>query len=446
MKPSLITPQKTLNAGDNPISFGDCKSNQNCKTSQDSRSPSSEETECSHCLISRKTLRGRKEKISLPKNRLKCEICLEFYDFSKEDLISCSTCKCIFHKSCYDQYQLYNSPTSEVSSYKCQRCVYALNLNKSIYEYRCFICDSSNGVLSRNNINGLFYHKLCIYLLNEFKDLEEEDICKKFIRKWRYKSTCHYCGEKLSPNKAVIKCKKPKCKEFFHIPCAVEKGMIFDLNYMKKYYNVSSFNEIPFYCSNHNKKVSFNYKTQVMNNNSHLKCQKGLFNNEFDINENNEQNILADTFERIIENKFIENSTTFFGSVDNKLKNIFKCNNSFSISIIDEENINDKNNEMCLFHNEKIEYNEKDVNLDLHNMDNIVKYKENEIFNLKDEFLFKEYETNRNGQFLLDSNDNNFRCDYFGENDNISQIKDDNDTKDIIICGNNSFSSLPINA
>ena len=400
MKQILVTPQKTLDIGDNAIFIGDNNSNKNLKTSQDSRSPSSEETECSHCLISRKTLRGRKEKISLPKNKLKCEICLEFSDFSKEDLISCSTCKCKFHKSCYDQYQIYNSPISEISSYKCQRCFYALNLNKSINDFRCFICDNSNGVLSRNNINGLFYHKPCVYFLNEFKDLEGEDICKERIRKLRHKNSCRYCGEKLSLDKAVIKCKKPKCKEFYHIPCAIEKGMIFDLNYMKKYYNVSSFNEIPFYCSNHNKKVSFMYKTQVINNNSHLRCQKGLFKNELDINENNEQNILSD------------------------------------------ENINDKNNEISLFHNEKSEQNEKDVNLDIHNLDNSFEYKENEIFNLKDETLFKEYETNENGEFLLDSNENKFKYHYFGENDNISQIKDDNDANDNIMCRQKSFSSL----
>ena len=445
MKPILVTPQKALGIGENAIFIGDNNSNQNLKTSQDSRSPSSEETECSHCLISRKTLRGRKEKISLPKNKLKCEICLEFSDFSKEDLISCSTCKCIFHKSCYDQYQLYNSPISEISSYKCQRCFYALNLNKSIYDFRCFICDNSNGVLSRNSINGLFYHKLCIYLLNEFKDLEEEDICKENIRKLRYKNSCRYCGKKLSQDKAVIKCKKPKCKEFYHIPCAIEKGMIFDLNYMKKYYNVSSFNEIPFYCSNHNKKVSSLYKTQVINNSSHLKCQKGLFTNEFDINENNEQNMLSDIFGKIIEKKFIENNTTFFGSVENKLKNIFKCNNSLNISIVDEENINDKNNEIYLFHNEKNEQNEKGENFEIHNMDDLFGQNENEIFNLNDDILSKKNETNENGQFLFDYNDNNFRCHYFGENDNISQIKDDNELNDIILCRKNSFSSLLIN-
>jgi hypothetical protein len=184
------------------------------------------------------------------------------------------------------------------------------------------------------------------------------------------------------------------------------------------------------------------YKTKVINNNSHLRCQKGLFKNEFDINENNEQNILSDSFGKIVEKKFRENNATFFESVENKLKNIFKYNNSFNISIVDEENINDKNNEISLFHNEKSEQNEKDVNLDIHNLDNSFEYKENEIFNLKDEILFKEYETNENGEFLLDSNENKFKYHYFGENDNISQIKDDNDANDNIMCRQKSFSSL----
>lgn len=78
-------------------------------------------------------------------------------------------------------------------------------------------------------------------------------------------------------------------------------------------------------------------------------------------------------------------------------------------------------------------------------MDDLFGQKENEIFNLNDDIPFKKNETNENGQFLLDYNDNNFRCQHFGENDNISQIKDDNELNDIILCRKNSFSSLLIN-
>ena len=52
-----------------------------------------------HNLISRKTNRGRKEKNKFDNNQPKCEVCLEFAEFSKETLISCSICNCFFHKS-----------------------------------------------------------------------------------------------------------------------------------------------------------------------------------------------------------------------------------------------------------------------------------------------------------------------------------------------------------
>ena len=116
-----------------------------------------------------------------------------------------------------------------------------------------------------------------------------------------------------------------------------------------------------------------------------------------------------------------------------------------NISIVDEENINDKNNEICLFHNEKNEQNEKCENLEINNLDDLFGQKENEIFNLNDDIPSKKNEAHENGQFLLDYNDNNFRCHFFGENDNISQIKDDNELNDIILCRKNSFSSLLIN-
>ena len=82
---------------------------------------------------------------------------------------------------------------------------------------------------------------------------------KEKIRRWRYKNSCKYCGEKLSKSVAVIKCKKPKCKDYYHVPCAVVKGMIFSLNFMRKYYNISKNEQIPFYCSNHNKKIVNQY-------------------------------------------------------------------------------------------------------------------------------------------------------------------------------------------
>ena len=218
-----------------------------------------------HNLISRKTNRGRKEKNKFDNNLLKCEVCLEFAEFSKETLISCSSCNCFFHKSCFNQYEEITSSEEEVKYYRCIRCTHAINLNKEINEFKCFICFHSDKVLKFNRVQGIYYHQICLDNLPELNCLTEEEITKEKIKKWRYKNSCKYCGKKLSKNIAVTKCKNPKCKEHYHIPCAIVKGIIFNLNFMKEFYHVDKNNQIPFYCSNHNKKIYNQYKNYLMN-------------------------------------------------------------------------------------------------------------------------------------------------------------------------------------
>ena len=228
-------------------------------------------------LISRKTNRGRKEKNKFDNNQPKCEVCLEFAEFSKETLISCSLCNCFFHKSCFNQYEEITSSDEEVKYYRCIRCTHALNLNKNINEFKCFICFHSNSVLKFNRVQGIYYHQICLDNLPELNCLPDEEITKDKIKKWRYKNSCKFCGKKLSKNIAVTKCKNPKCKEHYHIPCAVVKGIIFNLKFMKEFYHVDKNNQIPFYCSNHNKKIYNQYKNYLMN----LKKLNGLpFNKE----------------------------------------------------------------------------------------------------------------------------------------------------------------------
>ena len=228
-------------------------------------------------LISRKTNRGRKEKNKFDNNQPKCEVCLEFAEFSKETLISCSTCNCFFHKSCFNQYEEITSSDEEVKYYRCIRCTHALNLNKNINEFKCFICYHSDKVLKFNRVQGIYYHQICLDNLPELNCLPDEEITKDKIKKWRYKNSCKFCGKKLSKNIAVTKCKNPKCKEHYHIPCAVVKGIIFNLKFMKEFYHVDKNNQIPFYCSNHNKKIYNQYKNYLMN----LKKLNGLpFNKE----------------------------------------------------------------------------------------------------------------------------------------------------------------------
>ena len=234
-------------------------------------------------LISKRTNKGRKEIFEIPKDKPKCEVCLVFSFLSKEPLISCSICKCMFHKLCYNQYELISPPNNETKSYRCIRCTHAILLNKSIYDFKCFICGHSNKVLKYNNFREIYYHQICLDNLSELSDLKEEEISAEIIRRWRYKNSCKYCDKKLSASVAVTKCKKPKCKEYYHIPCAIVKGMIFDIIFMKEFYNVSQSNQIPFYCSNHNKKISNQYKAYLiknMNNENQFIKYSNIINNK----------------------------------------------------------------------------------------------------------------------------------------------------------------------
>lgn len=235
-------------------------------------------------LISKRTNRGRKEKITIQKDIPKCEVCLSY--FAKEPLISCSICKCLFHRFCYNQYEEIISSNNENHFYRCIRCIHALKLNKSLYEFKCFICGHSNKVLKYNNFKGIYYHQICLDNLSELNDLKDDEISQGKIRRWRFKNSCKYCGHKLSNTVAVTKCKKPKCKEYYHIPCAIEKGLIFDQNFMKDFYQVQKNNQIPFYCSNHNKKISNLYKIYFINQ----------INKENEIDQNTEIDEMKKTF------------------------------------------------------------------------------------------------------------------------------------------------------
>ena len=181
---------------------------------------------------------------------------------SNEKLVQCSICKCIFHKSCYNQYVEILS-NNENKKYNCIRCTQALQNTKNTQNYKCFICGNTNKTLNYNSFNDIFYHQICLFFINEIKELNiDKNIFN--IKKWRFKNSCKYCGLKLSKTIAVIKCKKPNCKNFYHINSAIAKGLIFDIDFMKHFYK--TVDKIPFYCSNHNKKIYNDYKNFVFNN------------------------------------------------------------------------------------------------------------------------------------------------------------------------------------
>ena len=347
------------------------------KTTEKDTSKNTESSINSHCpsieeinLIHRKTYRGRKEKIPFPKNKPKCGICLKFSHPSKEELISCNTCKCLFHKSCFDKYESYDN-----AFYRCIRCIHATKLNKSVNDFKCFICNSSKGVIDIdiNHIDGPFYHKVCLDLLIEFKGLKRNEIRKEKVRKWRFKNSCRYCGEKLSKNKAVIKCKNPRCKEYYHIPCAIEKGVLFDLNYMQNFYHVRNTNEIPIFCSNHNKKISFMYKKYIMNLDNNLNNDYNFENRkENEISEEKSQKKCQDSDENeiymSIDDEFEINKSKAF-NLDFWKINLENINSEYNI-VNDELIINNYNSDNNYCFNEYFKLNSNFPTLNNNNIDN----------------------------------------------------------------------------
>ena len=217
-------------------------------------------------FITKKTLRGRKTKNPLPTNIPRCSICLEYTTNSTSPVITCTLCQSTFHPSCYHIPLL--SPS--LSDFTCERCTEAISTNVSPSSFHCFICSNHNGILIKNESNNTYYHQTCLRLLPELYETNTNNnnnsICRNNIRKWRYKNSCRYCNDKLSKDKAVIKCANPKCKEYYHIPCAIAKGMIFSFKYLDLYYKLNPHAQsVPFYCACHNKKVANAYRNDVIN-------------------------------------------------------------------------------------------------------------------------------------------------------------------------------------
>lgn len=79
-------------------------------------------------LILKKTNRGRKSLVELPQGK-KCEICLEFLQYSLSQLVQCTVCLAEFHSSCYKHTIDNEMP------FVCERCNKAQKEGRSIESY-----------------------------------------------------------------------------------------------------------------------------------------------------------------------------------------------------------------------------------------------------------------------------------------------------------------------
>ena len=166
--------------------------------------------------------------------------------------------------------------------------------------------------------------------------------------------------------------------------------MIFDLNFMQKYYNVSNFSEIPFYCSNHNKKISLLYKSYVLNGKFNEKNQT---NNIIDINNNKEKVAFLECKKKNKKKKSSKkksNNKIFFITTKNNIKNILDLEKGKNDIIYMNNNNNCNSNKEILTSQKRV------INISKENIDNSFEEKNNnDIFYIDFEKIIKD-NTNRN--------------------------------------------------
>ena len=172
-------------------------------------------------------------------NEIRCSICL-----GEEKLVpncyKCKTCSAYFHLECYNLFTLEETKEEKISlenliDFECFRCKEEKNSSKKV----CFACNTHVGIIKKYKEDKYLHHYCYVFFKDGFDMLKG--------------GTCKICKHKKIP---VLKCQEIKCKEKFHIQCAIDKKIIFWLPYMRneEKINEENFNEkIPFFCDEHNK-------------------------------------------------------------------------------------------------------------------------------------------------------------------------------------------------
>ena len=135
--------------------------------------------------------------------------------------------------------------------------------------------------------------------------------------------------------------------------------MIFDLSFMRKYYKVCLNNQIPFFCSNHNKKISQQYKTYIMEKIKEKKEDKKEEKMTFLKSSNSfDSNKIEDIEEIEMKNDKDENQNEFEEKMD-------VLRQSIASMSINEEDKNEEDNEKQDNDDNNDEIFEGKVNMDL---------------------------------------------------------------------------------
>ena len=186
-------------------------------------------------------------------DEIKCSICL-----GEEKLIpncyKCITCSSYFHLDCYNIF--INSETKEekikaenaLNNFECYRCK---EEKKTGLEIKCFVCKNHSGIIKKKEEEKFLHHYCEVFFKDSLNNLKG-GICKA-------------CSHKKIP---VLKCQDIKCKEKYHIQCAIKQKIIFCLPFMRNQelkIDENNFNEkITFYCEIHNDELIKNFTDYTM--------------------------------------------------------------------------------------------------------------------------------------------------------------------------------------
>jgi hypothetical protein len=187
----------------------------------------------------------------------------------------------------------------------------------------CNLCGEHDGIMKKNE-DKYIHHYCYVFFKNSLLHVK----CGK----------CKNCKIKNIP---VLKCEYHGCKDKYHIKCALEKGIIFSLTFLRDDKKKEVFNEkIPFYCEIHNKEVIDNYAQlmSVMADSMKDKNKKTSDNNPINEVQNNDNDNNKDTNSNIINNEEIESSNK---EKEHNLNSNDNNNNEEKIT----DNINEENKE-----------------------------------------------------------------------------------------------------
>ena len=209
-------------------------------------------------LLNKKKKRDSNKSSEIEQNssinhEIRCSICL-----GEEKLLpkcfKCKTCEAYFHVECYNLFTFPETTEAKIhegnvlDNFECYRCKKEKEMG---VEFRCSVCKGHEDIMKQFEPKK-FVHHYCYVFFKDSLDNLKGGICKE-------------CNFKKIP---ALKCEEGKCKEKYHIQCAIKKEIIIWLPFMRgdEKINPDKFNDkITFLCYEHNKIVLDEFKKYALN-------------------------------------------------------------------------------------------------------------------------------------------------------------------------------------